>query len=414
MSPSPTEITSDEQFDTYRRSWQQITDLTRAGKSFSGRERNCCYLNTGSTRFANVSAVSGFDFDDDARALGLVDWDHDGDLDVWVSNRTGPQIRFMRNESPPGRHFVGLKLTGIQSNRDAIGARVEVELTKGSPRRLFRSVRAGNGFVSQSSKRIHFGLGERQEIKSVTVRWPNGRRESIQGVTADTHFEIVEGTGVARKLQRPARGSHLMASKLEPLPAEDSARLVLGRRVPSPRYLFYKSLSGESLSLDLGSSQPRLILLWSTTCPSCLKELARLAGEGSTLQGRNLQLLALNIDALQSGSDGNSKTMAATLERIGWPYAAGIASKELVDSLEQARLSFVLKQGPLNLPTSFLFDAKGQLAVIYKGPVEPEQLSADLKLLSLSQAGIFQAACPFKGRWNPEVPRMATRPQRRR
>ncbi len=71
-------------------------NLIRLGKSLSGRERNCCFLNVGRGWFADISSISGADFDDDARALGIVDWDFDGDLDFWVVNRTGPQLRYVR------------------------------------------------------------------------------------------------------------------------------------------------------------------------------------------------------------------------------------------------------------------------------------------------------------------------------
>ena len=87
-------------------------ELVRRGKSFSGYERHCCFLNTGQHRFANVSSASGFDFPDDGRSVSLVDWDLDGDLDVWLVNRTGPQARFLRNEASNEHHFLAVRLQG--------------------------------------------------------------------------------------------------------------------------------------------------------------------------------------------------------------------------------------------------------------------------------------------------------------
>ena len=84
--------------------------MMREGRSFSGREKNCVFLNTGANplaqaRFADVSSISGLDFPDDGRAVALVDWDHDGDLDLWISNRSSPRLRLMRNDNDAGNHY---------------------------------------------------------------------------------------------------------------------------------------------------------------------------------------------------------------------------------------------------------------------------------------------------------------------
>ena len=86
----------------YRNAWQATNRLLRQGHSFSGFEPKCVYLNCRGSRFANVSSVTGLDFVDDGRALGVTDWDQDGDLDVWLGNRTGPRLRLMRNSTIDG------------------------------------------------------------------------------------------------------------------------------------------------------------------------------------------------------------------------------------------------------------------------------------------------------------------------
>ena len=87
MSQSPLQD-SGEQAEAYDHAWATLNRLLREGRSLSGRERNCAFLNLGQAnaerRFAEVSTASGFDFPDDGRALALVDWDSDGDFDVDV------------------------------------------------------------------------------------------------------------------------------------------------------------------------------------------------------------------------------------------------------------------------------------------------------------------------------------------
>ncbi len=82
------------------------------------------FLNTGTDRFATVSAVAGFDFEDDGRGMALTDWDYDGDLEVWLGNRHETQLRYLRNNADGVGHYIVLELEGVGKhvNRDAIGA----------------------------------------------------------------------------------------------------------------------------------------------------------------------------------------------------------------------------------------------------------------------------------------------------
>ncbi|MEQ1895272.1 MAG: ASPIC/UnbV domain-containing protein, partial [Planctomycetota bacterium] len=181
MSQSPLEA-APTSTDAYVTSWSALNKLLRRGYSWSGREANCAFLNLGGGRFANVSAASGFDFLDDARATALCDWDGDGDLDLWSTNRTGPRVRFLRNDQASGNGHVTLALAGTRSNRDAIGARAELELLLpgGARRTLLRGVRAGEGYLAQSSARLTVGLPQGARLERVRVVWPGGVREEFR------------------------------------------------------------------------------------------------------------------------------------------------------------------------------------------------------------------------------------------
>ena len=75
----------EQQGERYLKAWRALGNILSDGGSWSGHERNCCFLNTRGERFADVSSAVGFDHDSDGRGVALVDWDHDGDLDVWTS-----------------------------------------------------------------------------------------------------------------------------------------------------------------------------------------------------------------------------------------------------------------------------------------------------------------------------------------
>lgn len=375
----------------------QLIRFIRAGRSFSGHERNCCYLNTGKTRFANVSAISGLDFPDDGRAVGCVDWDQDGDVDVWISNRNAPQIRFLRNAISNGNHFLSVRLEGTRCNRDAIGARVELTTVGDGQQKRIKSLRAGDGYLAQSSKWLHFGLGNTTTVDRVVVSWPGGHEESFSGLAADGCFRLVEGTGLAQPIARPRRDVVLKPSPLQLPRSSDQRQVFSATRLPLPE-LRYETFSGAARSGAGEARRALLVNLWASWCGPCVAELGELARRAEELRGQGVDVLALSVDRLGDAPQGNRA--AELVSRVQFPFAAGLATERLVDILELAMRQLFSREKPLPIPTSFLVDPQGRLAAVYQGPVDVDRLLVDVRKLALTGVDKRDASVPFAGRWN--------------
>ncbi|MGI9241370.1 MAG: CRTAC1 family protein, partial [Verrucomicrobiales bacterium] len=181
----------------YTRNFRELNDLVAQGKSFSGYERNSLFLNREGERFAEVGALTGADFDDDARGVAAVDWDRDGDLDLWVTNRTGPQVRLLRNNHPSVKSSVSIRLigNGRTTNRDAVGARLTLWPTSDPQLKQIRTVRAGDGFLAQSGAWSHFGLGGSADRLQLSVTWPGGGTEVFPEIEPGARYTITQGQG---------------------------------------------------------------------------------------------------------------------------------------------------------------------------------------------------------------------------
>ena len=347
----------------------------------------------------NVSAATGLDFLDDGRALAVVDWDGDGDLDIWLASRTGPRLRLMRNESNPavtGNQFVSFALRGTSGNRDAIGSRVEVHLKQQS--KLIQTLHAGDAFLSQSSKALHFGLGQDPQIERVVVRWPGGKSEDFGSVAAGRRYLLTQGRGQAEALVAAARPLKLAPGTQTPPPVSDVARVVLSDRYPMPE-LIYTNFSGAKAStLDL-AGKPLLINLWASWCQPCLAELKELAAAPDRLSASGVEVLALSVDGLGQDKPTRPADAKRMADRLKLPFRSGTASLELLEKLEilQDRL-FDLRVS-FAVPASFLVDREGNLAVIYRGPITVDRLVQDLALLEASPAALRDLSVPFAGRW---------------
>lgn len=380
---------------------KDLFTLIRSGASFSGRERNCAFLNTGGGRFANISAVSGIDYPDDGRALAQTDWDQDGDLDVWLVNRSGPQVRFLRNDTPTTNRWIALRLQGKTCNRDAIGARVEITPTNPESGirnlKLIKTLRAGDAFLSQSSKWLTFGLGPADIVEEMIVRWPDGSAQRFTGLETNHRYRIVQGNGGLEEMPlRP--GSMSLQAFSGPVPPRPSLR----RQLLSTPVLFpqldYLDFEGGSARREPGDGL-LLINLWASWCGPCRTELGEWVAREKALRKVGLEILPLSVDGLAMSRQSAPADANRFLESISFPFESGVATVELLDKIEVLQRFLFDLHIPFAVPTSFLLDADGNLVAIYRGSVDVETLSRD----GASFAGVreehFQRSVPFPGRW---------------
>jgi len=172
-------------------------DIGRFDDSSSYHVRNVLLRNTGQGRFVNVSdgAGDGLAVKLSSRGAAFDDLDNDGDVDAVVLNsRREPTL--LRNDSPPGNHWLQVRLRAKQGNRDGVGARVKI--TAGDLV-LTDEVHSGRGYQSHYGTRLHFGLGRHQHVDRLEVRWLGGGVDVLKNVAVDRLVTVVKGTHAVRE-----------------------------------------------------------------------------------------------------------------------------------------------------------------------------------------------------------------------
>ena len=141
----------------------------------------------------NVSGESGDIFRKSlaARGMALGDFDNDGSVDVLIATNNGAPV-LLRNNAGKENHWLGVQLIGKKSNADAIGARVTYQ----AGNLMRRRVKVGGGsYLSSHDPRIVLGLGKRETIDWLEVKWPlpGGGTQHFRDLPIDRYITIVEG-----------------------------------------------------------------------------------------------------------------------------------------------------------------------------------------------------------------------------
>jgi hypothetical protein len=124
-----------------------------------------------------------------SRSAVVADFEGDGRLEIVTNNFNGPPYYFANHF--PRRNYVEFRLTGAKSNRDAIGAVVRLWAGKTV---MVRQVNPAGGYLAQSSRVLHFGLGDRSNVDSIVIRWPRGILQTLRTPAINTLHEVGEPT----------------------------------------------------------------------------------------------------------------------------------------------------------------------------------------------------------------------------
>jgi hypothetical protein len=161
------------------------------------RQRSLVHRNNRDGTFTEVAAELGAPLLEKrvGRGVAFGDIDNDGDIDMVINDLDGaPQV--LRNDGGNANNSVLIKLIGVKSNRNGVGARVKVvaaDLTQ------IDEVRSGASYLSQSDFRLHFGLAMQSKISLIEIRWPGGLVDKVTDVSVNRMLTIKEGQGIVEQ-----------------------------------------------------------------------------------------------------------------------------------------------------------------------------------------------------------------------
>jgi len=160
---------------------------------------NRLYQNNGDGTFTETAQYSHASANSNGNSASWADFDNDGWIDLLAigGSSTAPGIgqnRLLRNTNQNGNHWIEFELCGTISNRSAIGARVLITHQNENSELIqqMRDVQSGSGYNSQNMFRAHFGIGQSDTIKNVTILWPSGIIQTGSNIPSDQILRIVE------------------------------------------------------------------------------------------------------------------------------------------------------------------------------------------------------------------------------
>jgi enediyne biosynthesis protein E4 len=173
-------------------------DINRTESDLQFREPARLFHNNGHGSFEDASNSVGPDIGRPivGRGAAYADFDHDGDLDVLVTQNGGP-AELLRNDGGNKNNWLNVRLIGRQSNRSGLGAVVRVESASG---RQWQTVHSGSSYCSQSELALTFGVKQDRTISKLTVEWPSGKTQRFGNIPVNRFLVIDESAGLSSGL----------------------------------------------------------------------------------------------------------------------------------------------------------------------------------------------------------------------
>jgi hypothetical protein len=129
----------------------------------------------------------------EGRGLAVADLDLDGDLDFAISHLNDP-VALLRCDSDQPGEFLSVRLVGVVSHRDAVGARLVLHTMRGNQ---LRHVKGGGSYLSNSELRVHWGIPDDVQVLGISIQWPSGIVQRLEGIRSNARITIVEPTDVS-------------------------------------------------------------------------------------------------------------------------------------------------------------------------------------------------------------------------
>lgn len=375
----------------YVDAWSAINEFIRSDHSWSGYQRNNFYINNRNGSFTEAAGILGLDFLDDSRSFALADLDHDGRLEVVLKNRNAPQLRVLHNDLNPLGPSIIFSLEGTKSNRDAIGAVIELESGQGRQR---NSIRAGSGYLTQHSKTLCFGLGAAQASVRATILWPSGAKQVFENLPPGNHIAIKEGTSTFRAIPFRPTPSHwrtVPAPGDHDFPASYQSWLV--EPILAPDFKL-KDQQEKTYSLADAKDRPLVLMFWSGGCAESQQQLQAIQKLWPAWQKNDLNLLAVRVD---SSSGQTSDELPPTANSFSFPILLSDENTSAIYNIFNRYL--YERRRDMKLPTLFLIDREGAVIKVYSGTVDPAHILNDWLSAPTTMSDRLKRALPFDGHY---------------
>jgi hypothetical protein len=174
---------------------RHLPGQVRLGERYPLRQQNQLFRNNGRGRFTDATAGAGAALEPlgVGRGIAVGDVDNDGDVDIVIFHNSGP-ARLLLGQPGGDSHWLGIRAIDGRYRRDALTARVELELPRGTPPAVGR-IQVDGSYASASDPRVVFGLGRTGSLQAVRIKWPDGRLERFGDLAADRYWTLERGQG---------------------------------------------------------------------------------------------------------------------------------------------------------------------------------------------------------------------------